>query len=166
MSRQIMVGMLAGIQAKIDAALAKGRITFLELFRLVCDISRRDGVEVTRYEYEDVVDGLHNALLESIGEYVLDYETGWVYLPNVDWVYPDTVDDDLYERLYTENVEGLFDCLSCVECVIRISKTAAEFLVKHTNEAVFYNTRKCEYAWVIPFYNMPWSLVSVDVVSE
>lgn len=168
MSKQIVIGMLAGIQAKIEAVVAKRHITYLELYRLVGDISRRDDIEVrySEYEYEDVVEGLQNALLGCIDYRDPDYNTDWEYLSNVDWLYPDTDDDDLYERLYNENVETLFDCLKSAECITRISKAAAEFLVSHTDEVVFYNTRKGEYAWVIPFFNMPWSLVSVDVMPK
>lgn len=166
MSKQIMVGMLAGKQAKIEAVLAKGSLSFLELYVLVCSITNDEGLGASHYVYEDIIDGLHNALLDCIDARNPDYKTEWEYIQDVDWLYPDTDDDDLYERLFTENVDELIDCLSCVECIIRISKTAAEFLVTYTNEAVFYNTRKCEYAWVIPLFNMPWSLVSVDVMSK
>lgn len=164
MSKQIMVGMLAN--AEIDEAVTKGRLSFIELYRLVCSITNGDGLGASPYVYEDIIDGLQNALFVSVGSGDADYDADWVYLPNVDWIYPDTDDDDLYERLFDENVDELFDCLSCVECIIRISRTAAEFLETHTNEAVFYNTITHEYAWIIPFFGMPWSLVTVDVVSE
>lgn len=193
MSKQVMIGMLAGAQAndanvavaptkvagkvirlssgkvirirsvedEIDEALANGHCTFLELYRIVCGITQRSGLSAPAYVFKDVVDGLHNALLDCIGDGDPDYDTEWEYLPDVSWVYPDTDDDDLYERLYTENVEALFDCLECVECVLTISKAATEFLVKHTNEVVFYNKRTGKGAWVIPFFNMPWSCVDV-----
>lgn len=166
MSKQIMDGMLTGIQAKIEAALAKGRMSYLELYVLVCSITNDEGLGASHYVYEDIIDELHNALLECIGDGDPANNTDWEYLQDVDWLYPDTDDDDLYERLYTENVDELFDCLQCVECIIHVSKTAAEFLVKYTNEAVFYNKRQGEYAWVIPFFNMPWSVVSVDVMPK
>lgn len=164
MSKQIMVGMLAGMQAKIDAVLAKGRLSVLELYVLVCSITNEEGLGASHYVYEDIIDGLHNALLDCIDARNPDYNTDWEYLPNVSWVYPDTDDDDLYERLYTENVDTLFDCLQCVECIIHVSKTAAEFLATHTYEAVFYNKRTDEYAWIIPYFGMLWS--SVDVMLQ
>lgn len=183
MSKQVMIGMLADaptkvtgtvirlssgkvirlrpVEDEIDEALANGRCTFLELYRFVCHLNKRSGVGTYRLVYNDVVDGLHNALLDCIGDGDPDYDTVWEYLPDVSWLYPDTDDDDLYERLYTENVDALFECLECVECVLTISKEAAEFLVKHTNEVVFYNKRTGKGAWVIPFFNMLWSCVDV-----
>ena len=181
MSKQIMVGMLAGAQAndanvafalnkvtgtvlrlrsvedEIDEALANGHSTFLELYRFVRRLTNGDGIGNAEFEYDDVVDGMRNALLDCIDCGDPDDDTGWKYMTDVSWVYPDTDDDDLYERLFTENVNALLDCLECVECVLRISKTAAEFLVKHTDEPVFYNKRLRMYSWIIPFFNMPWS---------
>lgn len=150
----------------INVILTTEHVDYDDLYRMVCRVSSRDDVTTSNYVYKDVIEGLRHAIFDCIECGCPDYEAEWVYLPNVDWLYPDTDDVYLYERLFTENAEELLDCLSCVECIIRISKTAAEFLVKYTNEAVFYNTRTSEYAWVIPFMNMPWSLVTVDVVSE
>lgn len=164
MSKQILVGLLT--DAEFNEAMAKGILSYNELYRLVGTISHREGVAMSSFVYNDVIDGLYNALLVSIDCGDADYDADWVYLPNVDWIYPDTDDYYLYERLFEENVEALFNCLECVECVVHVSKAAAEYLITHIGQPVFYNKNTQEYAWVLPYFGMPWSLVTVDVVTK
>lgn len=145
MRTQIMVGILAQLAAQDRAdvvyALNAPRFSFNDLYRLVECVSRRHGVMTEVYltedgEWDALIEHLHNA-------YAYNCDTdGWVVLDNGNAC----VDEDYIPCDW--------------QTVVLVSEEAAQMLLSHTCETVFYNEATCDYVWAIPFFNNNWSVVS------